>query len=163
MRKQPITVQRNGAAKRWTILGTPGLHLWFNMASPCSDMFHFGFALIPKNKISPSPKRDGLTDRTNVQVRSDFGNGDSAFRANFNAGLATQTFVCVHRLGFAILHLENLRRTSIDTFFITGTLIFIDHDLPHDTTSKVKNLRAKKRCYCNLDYKVKQHAKVVFL
>jgi len=102
-------------------------------------------------------------DRPNFLVRSDFGNGDCAFGANFDAGLATQALVGIYRLSLAILHLKNLRRASIDTFFITGTFIFINNDLPHDTTSKVYKLKAKKQCYCNLGSKVKQHAKVVFL
>ena len=96
-------------------------------------------------------------------MKSDFSNGDSTFWANFDAGLATQALIAIYRLGLAVLHLENLRRTSIDTFFITGTFIFINNDFPHDTTSKKNELRTKKRCYCNLDYKAKQYAKVVFL
>ena len=119
--------------------------------------------VIPLNEISPSPKRDGLIDRPKLLVELHFSNGDSTFRANLDTGLATQALICIYRLGLTILHLENLRRTSIDTFFITGTFIFINNNFPHDTTSEKNELRTKKRCYCNLDYKAKQYAKVVFL
>jgi hypothetical protein len=98
----------------------------------------------PKNKISPSPERDGLIDRPDVPVRSDFGNSDSAFGTNFNTGLATQTFVAIHGFGLAALHFKNLRRASVYTLFITGTFIFINNDFPHGTTStinEIKNMR----------------------
>jgi len=70
------------------------------------------------------------------RVRSDFGNGESAFGAHLNAGLATQALIGMHRLGLAALHLENLCGASVYTLFITVTFVFIDNDFPHDTTSK---------------------------
>jgi hypothetical protein len=90
---------------------------------------------IPTNKISPSPARDGLIDQPVGTKKSDFGNGDSAFRTYFNAGLATQTLVGVDGIGLATLHLKNLSRTGIYTLFITRTLIIIYNDFPHGTTS----------------------------
>jgi hypothetical protein len=156
-------VQRNGAAKRWTERGTPGLWKRINIASLLVKEFLPSSAAHPRNKISPPPKRGGLIDRPDFLVRSDFGNGDSAFRANFNTGLAAETLIGIYRLGLAVLHLENLRRTSIDTLFITGTFIFINNNFPHGTTSKKNELRTKKRCYCNLEDKAKQYAEIVFL
>jgi hypothetical protein len=77
-------------------------------------------------------------------MQSDFGNGDGAFGANFNTGLATQTFVGVDRLGLAALHFKNLSGASVYTLFITRTFIFVNNDFPHGTTSKMNELRTQK-------------------
>jgi hypothetical protein len=77
-------------------------------------------------------------------MQSEFGHGDGAFGANFNTGLATQTFVGVDRLGLAALHFKNLSGASVYTLFITGTFVFVNNDFPHGTTSKMNELRTLK-------------------
>jgi len=94
--------------------------------------------------------------------RSDFGNGDGAFRAHFNAGLATQTLVVMHGLGLAALHFEHLSGTSVYALFITGTFVFIYNDLPHGTTSKKRIKGLDNDVVCNLDFK-ETRGKINFL
>jgi hypothetical protein len=74
-------------------------------------------------------------------IRSNFGDGDGTFGAYLDTGLATQALVAMHRLGLTALHLENLSGACVYTFFITGTFVFIYNDFPHDTTSKINEIR----------------------
>jgi hypothetical protein len=64
---------------------------------------------------------------------SDFRHGNGTFRADLDAGLATEALVGFDRLSFAVHHLEDLGRACCYTFFIADTLIFVYYDLKHHT------------------------------
>jgi hypothetical protein len=60
------------------------------------------------------------------------GYGDGAFRANFHTSLTAEALIHVHGISLAVYHLKNLSRTSVCTFFIAGTFVFINIYLPHN-------------------------------
>ena len=64
-------------------------------------------------------------------------NGDGAFGANLNTGLATEALVGIYRISFAVNKLKYLSGASVYTFFITSTLVFVNFDLPHNSASKI--------------------------
>jgi hypothetical protein len=51
---------------------------------------------------------------------------NSAFFTDFNAALASETFLGVDRYGFAIRHFKNFDRTYIYAFFTTNTFFVIN-------------------------------------
>jgi hypothetical protein len=76
--------------------------------------------------------------RSHFYCGSDFGYGNRTFRANLYAGFTAQAFIGIDRLGFAINHLINLHRAGVYAFLVTGALIFINVNLPHNSTSELK-------------------------
>jgi hypothetical protein len=55
--------------------------------------------------------------------------------ADFHAGLAAQTFIDVRRVGFVAIHLQDARGADIDAFFVPGTLVHINFNLPSHLAS----------------------------
>ena len=78
------------------------------------------------------------------------GYGNCSFRAYFNAGLTTETFVSVNRLGFTVYHFEYLCRTCCYTFFIARTLVFINNYFKHFTPPYRIKLTKHYECLASL-------------
>ena len=64
------------------------------------------------------------------QNRLVFFNGDGVAFAHFNAGFATEAFLVVGRIGFAVVHFVHFDRTNIHAFTATNTLVGIDSHIP---------------------------------
>jgi hypothetical protein len=78
------------------------------------------------------------------------GNGDGAFGTHFNASLASEAFVDVHGVGFAVHHFQNTCRTGVDAFLIAGAFVFVDIYLPHNETSIQKIIKLTRSTWFNL-------------
>jgi hypothetical protein len=75
---------------------------------------------------SPDPNQFcGSGDRQADKVLRFFYD-NCAFFTDFNAALASETFLGVHRYGFPVLHLKYFNGTYVYAFFATGTFFFID-------------------------------------
>jgi hypothetical protein len=76
-------------------------------------------------------KKDPLSDSEDIQwsegpVELDFFDSNSAFFTDFNTTFAAQTFFCIDRHGFAVLHFKYFNRANIYTFFAACTFFFVN-------------------------------------
>jgi hypothetical protein len=77
-----------------------------------------------------------ITSRSSKMPGSNLVHGNGTFRANLNAGLATETLVLVNRIGLAVYQLQHPGWTGVNAFLITRALVLVDFHLPsHDTSS----------------------------
>jgi hypothetical protein len=85
----------------------------------------------PEMKNAASISRSGVVF-LNEALPLDLRDGYSLLVTDLNAALAAQTFLCVDRHRFTILHLINIHGTNLYTFFTSFTFIRIDdYFIPH--------------------------------
>ena len=68
--------------------------------------------------------------QTKLYCDLNFSYSNGAFGAYFDAGLTTETLIFFNNLGFAVYHFINLSGTSVYTFFITSTFVFVYNNFP---------------------------------
>ena len=78
-------------------------------------------------RVSPCPESISRVRETSVEPdQLSLFDYNCAFFADFDTAFAAETFFCVYRHRFTILHLEYFDRTYIHALFTTGALFFID-------------------------------------
>jgi hypothetical protein len=61
-----------------------------------------------------------------LSVLSDFSDCDSLLITDFDTALTSKAFFSVHGYGFAVLHLINVHRANLYTFFTSFTLAVVN-------------------------------------
>jgi hypothetical protein len=69
--------------------------------------------------------------RTRPPNLSAFRNSDGILWADFDAGLAAQAFINVHRLRFSVNQLQHPCRAIADAFFTASAFLFVNSHFPH--------------------------------